>query len=158
MFSIYVKPILKDVKGNLANALLGRLKYNLARAGKKYISEASKKSFKGKGTSIRKGIFYTIGKKSITFHLTAIGVFHDSGVRQHKMKYLMKAKRPIPIKLKTGDVIFRWASAKSMKRKGSWTHPGIKPKKFAEEGIKKLKDEFRERLITESSKYIRGKK
>jgi len=157
MISIYVKPILKGVKGNLANALLGRLKYNLARAGKKYISEASKKSFKGKGNRIRKGIFYTIGQKSITFHLTAIGVFHNAGVRKHKMKYLMQAKRPIPIKLKSGEVIFRWASAKSMKKKNSWTHPGIKPKKFVEAGIKKLKDEFRERILSESSKYIRGK-
>lgn len=158
MISIYVKPVLKGVKGNLAKALLGRLKYNLARAGKKYIGEATKKAFKGRGDSIRKGLSYTIGRRSVTFHLSNVGIFHNFGVRQHKMKYLMKAKRPIPIELKSGEVIFRWASKKSMKRKGSWTHPGLKPKKFVEAGIKKMKSEFRDRIATEASKYIRGKK
>lgn len=150
--------MLNEIKTNFAKSLLGRLKYNIARSGVKYIKEATKNKFpKGKGVSIRKGIYYTLGKSSVTFHVSGVGVFHNFGVRKHKMKYLMKAKRPIPIKLKTGEVIFRWASAKSMKKKGSWTHSGIKPKKFMESGIKKLKQEFRGKIKKEASKYFRGK-
>ena len=157
MISVYLKPLLKEIKANFAKALIGRLKYNISRAGLKYIRESVKKSFGGKGNSIRKGTYYTLGRNSVTFHISSIGVFHNFGVRKHKMKYLTKAKRPIPIKLKTGEVIFRWASAKSMARKQSWTHPGIKPKRFLEDGIKKLKKEFRERIKEDSSKYFRGK-
>lgn len=159
MLTVYVKPILKGMgNGDLAKLLLGRLKYSIARAGQKYIKDAAKSAFAGRGNRIRKSVGYTIGKKSVTFHISKIGFFHNFGVAKHKMKYLQKAKRPIPIELKNGEVIFRWASKKSMRRKGSWTHPGIAPKKFLEQGIQNLKKELRSRLMKDAGRYLRGGK
>lgn len=160
MLTIYVKPILNGVvrKNDLAKVLLGRLKYSLARLGEKQIRKATKDAFKGGGKRIRKSVSYTIGKSSVTFHISQIGIYHNYGVRRHKMEYLKKAKRPIPITLENGEVIFRWASKKSMSTRGSWYHPGIKAKAFLEKGTAKTKQEFRKRLIEATSRYLRGAK
>lgn len=45
------------------------------------------------------------------------------GRRKHQMTWLVKARAPIPIVTETGEVIFRSATAKSMKN-GSWVFPG----------------------------------
>lgn len=157
MLTIYLKPVLKGIKSrDWGKLLLGRLKYSLARSGQKHIRDAAKKAFATGGNRVRKSVGYTIGRKSVTFHVGKVGFFHNFGVSKHKMKYLQKAKRPIPIELKNGEVIFRWASKKSMRRRGSWTHPGIKPKKFLEKGIEKMKNEFRSRLAEDTGRYLRG--
>lgn len=154
-----MKPILKGMgKNDLSKLLLGRLKYSIARAGQKHIRKSAKDAFSGRGNRVRKSVGYTIGRKSVTFHVGKIGFFHNFGVSKKKMEYLQKAKRPIPIELKNGEVIFRWASKKSMSRRGSWTHPGIKPKKFLEKGIDKMKKDLRNRMIEDASRYLRGGK
>ena len=74
------------------------------------------------------------------------------------MKYLQKATRPIPIKDKnTGEIIFRWASKKSMRKKGSWTHLGLPKTKFFEKGVEDLKKDFRKKLKSEFKKYMSKK-
>lgn len=136
--------------------LQNRLKYNLGRAGVKWIKKEQRKT-STKGVRIRKGVGFNIGKSSVSFFLNQIGTYHNFGVRKHKMTYLKKAKRPIPIKDKaTGRIVFRWASERSMKKKGSWTHPGMKPKKFLEHGVEDTKNEFRNRLKSELSKYLKS--
>jgi len=159
MLKVYIKPLLtKRMKGMLQKILDRRLKYNLGRAGVKNIKDAQRASM-SKGSRIRRGIRYTIGRSSITFFLTGVGVYHNFGVRRHKMKYLTKATRPIPIKDKhTGKIVFRWASKKSMRKPGTWTHPGMEAKNFLSKGVKELKKEFRERLRTDTQKYLAGKK
>lgn len=140
----------------MQNILKGRLLYNLGRAGVKAIKEAQMKTSK-KGERIRQGINFTIGVNSVTFYLNKIGGYHNNGVRRHKMRYLQKAKRPIPIKLKSGELIFRWASPKSMAKPGSWTHPGISAKKFLQAGLKQMRNDFKNRLNTELHKYLKKK-
>lgn len=77
----------------------------------------------------------------------------ERGVKTHVMRYLLKAKRPIPVpSQKTGNIKFRWATEKWMGRphlieldedegggwymtKG-WTHPGYEGRHFFRQGIK----------------------
>ena len=161
MLKVYIKPLLtKRLKGMFKKILDRRLKYNLARAGVKNIKNAQKASTaSGKGAKIRKGIRYTIGRSSVTFYLSGIGVYHNFGVRRHKMRYLMKATRPIPIKdHATGKIVWRWASKKSMRKPNSWYNPGMAPKNFLASGVKDLKKEFRQRMRTETQKYLKGGK
>jgi len=157
MLRIYLKPLYsKKMREKFEKILDKRLKYNLARAGVKRIKEAQKQANpNGKGVRIRKGVNYTIGRRSVTFYLSQLGGYHNYGVRRHKMKYLMKAKRPIPIRdKKTGEIVFRWASKKSMRKRGSWTHPGLKPQKFLEKGLSDLKQDFKKRLRQQVRKYL----
>jgi hypothetical protein len=159
MLKVYIKPLLSKsvLKKKLDRLLTRRLKYNLGRAGLKKIRE-HQKNYGKNGNSIRKSVSFTIGKSSITFHLNAIGSYHNYGVRKHKMKYLQKATRPIPIKDKnTGEIIFRWASKKSMRKKGSWTHLGLPKTKFFEKGVEDLKKDFRKKLKSEFKKYMSKK-
>jgi len=161
MLKVYVKPLLtKRLKGMFQKILDKRLKYNLARAGVKNIKNAQRESSTtGKGARIRKGIRYTIGRSSVTFYLTGVGVYHNFGVRRHKMKYLTKARRPIPMHdRQTGELIFRWASKKSMRKPGKWIHPGMDPKNFLKTGVEGMKKEFRKRLSSETKKYLSGKR
>lgn len=135
--------------------LQNRLKYNLGRAGAKWIKKEQRKT-SSKGVRIRKGVGFSIGRNSVSFFLNQIGSYHNFGVRKHKMKYLQDSKRPIPIKDKaTGKIVFRWASKRSMRKRNSWTHPGLEAKKFLEKGVKDVKNEFRGRLKTELSKYLK---
>ena len=64
------------------------------------------------------------------------------GQREGPMKWLRNADAPIPIVLDSGEVIFRTATAKSM-RDGSWVHPGRKSSgilaKVKKESIKHVK-------------------
>src|SRR5579885_3642548 len=115
MLRINIKPLLpRRFSQRLMKRLLqNRLKYNLARAGVKLIKKQQRQSMT-KGVRIRKGISYVIGKNSVSFFLNRIGAYHNFGVRKHKMTYLKKATRPIPIKdRETGRIVFRWASKKS---------------------------------------------
>jgi hypothetical protein len=88
------------------------------------------------------------------------------GQRRQQMTWLTKAKRPIPIVLDSGKLIFRKASPRSMMN-GRWWHPGRDPsdfltkaKKETREYIKKqlvqeLKDHVRERFVKAASRRVR---
>lgn len=45
------------------------------------------------------------------------------GQPKHQMRWLVKAKSPIPIVTDSGELIFRWATPRSM-ADGKWIHPG----------------------------------
>jgi len=134
----------------------------LAKAGLEKITEAQKKSTK-KGFRIRKGVYFTIGARSVTFHLSQIGAYHNFGVRKHKMRYLLKTPNIIvPIKAKwgpdRGKTIFRTVTKRSMnnptKPATGWVHPGLKPKRFFEKGLKELKKEFRNMMQVNIKKKL----
>ncbi len=83
------------------------------------------------------------------------------GQRKGQMKWLKKARRPIPIITETGKLIFRNATARSMangpltgpnvgKKKG-WIHPGRPPSDFVE----KAKAESRAFLKEKFEKAMR---
>ena len=164
---VNLKPFLKAVKKKMQKRILNRkMLNNIGRAGVKNIKAAQMLTSK-KGVRIRKGIGFTVGARSVTFHLDygtkkGAGYYQDKGVRRHQMKYLTKSKSPIPLVAKRnnpakgekiGDTIFRWATQASMNR-GGWMHPGYKGKKFFGKGIKLTKEEFKQRIQKDISKYI----
>lgn len=157
MLKVYLKPLKKGLgKTVLKKFLNRRFMYSLARAGLKSMKDMQRKS-SDKGASIRKGMSYTIGKSSITFYLSKVGYYHNYGVRRHKMKYLLKSgenRKIIPIKQKGQPVRFRTLTRRAMKKHGTWTHPGMKPKKFLEDGIEAMKATMRKRIATQLGKYL----
>jgi len=71
------------------------------------------------------------------------------GQRRGQMGWLVKARQPIPIIKEDGKLIFRSATAKSMKD-GKWIHPGRRPSDFVE----KAKEESRSFLKTKFRKEL----
>ena len=161
MLRIYLKPLKKGItkKNWLRDFLDRRFKYSVARAGLKSIRESQRKT-SDKGARIRKGVTYTIGRNSISFFLNSIGYYHNYGVRKHKMKYLLKPgekMKVIPIQEKGQRVRFRTLTQRSMKKRGTWTHPGYKGKFFLEDGLKRMKNTMRKRLEMHLRKYLSGR-
>jgi hypothetical protein len=77
------------------------------------------------------------------------------GQRKQQMKWLTKATRPIPIITEEGKLIFRNATAKSMKN-GSWHHPGRAPSDFVERAKKESRTFLKAKLDKELKKQIRA--
>ena len=166
---VNLKPFLNSVKKRLQKRVMNRkLLHNIGRAGAKHIKSAQMLT-SSKGERIRKGVGFTVGLRSVLFHLDygpggkkGAGFYQNRGVRRHQMTYLAKSKKPIPLIAKRnnpakgekiGDTIFRWASRASMSR-GSWIHPGYPGKKFFEKGLKNMRAEFKERVQKDISAYI----
>ena len=59
----------------------------------------------------------------------------NDGVQSHVMWYLLG--ETVPIRLKTGQTIYRKATLKSFLN-GSWRHPGYSGKQFVEEGMRRM--------------------
>jgi hypothetical protein len=77
------------------------------------------------------------------------------GQEKMQMKWLTKARAPIPIITETGELIFRSATAKSMAN-GKWVHPGRKPSDFIEKAKKASREFMRERLASDLKKQFRS--
>lgn len=67
------------------------------------------------------------------------------GRRRRQMKWLVKARAPIPIITEEGRLIFRTATPKSM-RDGKWIHPGRAPSDFFSKARKEARDVIKNRL------------
>jgi len=82
------------------------------------------------------------------------------GQKSEQMVWLKKASSPIPIITETGKLIFRSASAKSM-RNGKWIHPGRKPSTFVEKARHETrawaKKKFPDLLRQEIARTLQGK-
>ena len=68
---------------------------------------------------------YKMTPQGVRFSVADPAPYLEKGIRKHQMKYLMKSKSPIPIDVGDANMIFRWASPKSMSE-GKWVHPGFK--------------------------------
>jgi hypothetical protein len=77
------------------------------------------------------------------------------GQKSGQMTWLTKARRPIPIITETGELIFRNASAKSM-RDGKWIHPGRNPSTFIDRAKKTSRAFLKEKFEKELRKKIRA--
>lgn len=77
------------------------------------------------------------------------------GQKPGQMKWLTKAKRPIPIVLDSGEIIFRTATPKSMKD-GRWVHPGREPTTVIEKARKAARDALRKRIKKELTRQLRA--
>jgi len=77
-----------------------------------------------------------------------------NGQKSEQMTWLTKARAPIPIITETGEMIFRTATAKSMKD-GKWYHPGRESSDIVDKARKKTKELISGRLVKEFQKQIR---
>jgi hypothetical protein len=75
------------------------------------------------------------------------------GQRKMQMKWLTKAKVPIPIILDNGKLIFRNATPLSMAN-GRWWHPGRRPSDYIEKARKQTKDYIRTKLMKELARHM----
>jgi hypothetical protein len=76
------------------------------------------------------------------------------GQRAGQMKWLVKAKAPIPIITETGELIFRSATPRSMAN-GKWVHPGRAPSNFVEKARQEAREFLRDKLYREYVNQIR---
>ena len=113
-----VTVVLKRLKGKFLQQLKVQLQQTtFSRAAKRAFSKAMKVQVK------KSSIQLTVSHPAWLPML--------KGQTSAQMVWLKKASSPIPIITETGKLIFRSASAKSM-RNGKWIHPGRKPSTFVE--------------------------
>lgn len=98
---------------------------------------------------------YKMTPQGVRFSVSEPAPYLETGIKPHQMKYLMKAKSPIPIDVANG--IFRWASPKSM-REGKWQHPGFtRGKGFMSSSVKRTRKESAERIEQVAMKVFKFK-
>jgi hypothetical protein len=86
------------------------------------------------------------------------------GQNRQQMKWLVKSKTPIPIITDTGKLIFRNATARSMRRAGGgpregkkgWVHPGRKPSNFVDVAKAESREFLKDKFAKELKKQIKA--
>jgi len=145
---VYMKPLLPGELPNTGdlNTILKRSKTDLLRRVKRELMQTgfSDRAKRAISQSIK------IEIKPSSLQITAT---HPAfaplvkGQKSEQMKWLTKARKPIPIVTETGELVFRSATAKSM-ADGRWVHPGRPPSGFVdkakEESRAFLKKKFRD--------------
>lgn len=147
--TIYGKPLIRglDVTPEMA---LKRVKFSvLARLRQKLLqstfSDRAKKAF-------AKAIQIETGPSSLTLISSHPGFTNMMrGRKQSQMKWLVKARAPIPIITEKGELIFRSATPKSM-ADGKWIHPGRPPYDFVEKAKEEAKLQIRKAMVAEVRK------
>ena len=76
------------------------------------------------------------------------------GQRKQKMRWLLKAKRPIPIITDDGKLIFRTASAKSMGTRRRWVHPGRPPSDLVETAKQDAREAIKAKLLKQARSWF----
>jgi len=146
---MYLKPLLpaKKFKGD-TDALLRRARKDLLRRIKARITQTAFSPRAKKALAKALNIELKPSSLVITANHPAFAPL-VKGQRAGQMKWLRKAQRPIPIITDEGKLIYRWASARSMKNK-KWIHPGRPPSDFVtrakEESRVFLKSKIKEEL------------
>jgi hypothetical protein len=152
---VYLKPLLpKDIaKGTDIEAVLKKAKTDLIRRlrGKlkqTVFSDRAKRALsKALSIEIKASSLQVIAKHPAFAPLVL-------GQRPGQMKWLMNARRPVPIITEEGKLIFRSATAKSM-RDGKWLHPGRPPSTFVEKAKEESRTFLKEKFKKELRKKIR---
>ena len=102
------------------------------------------------------GMKVKVGPRSITVVAT-----HPAfkpllqGQRAGQMKWLLKARGPIPIVTDEGEVIFRNATPRSMDN-GSWYHPGRAPTDVIEKAKADAKESVKKRVAQDLKAQVRA--
>lgn len=142
-----------NYKSLAASEILERL------SSEKVLREVRKEILKGIQDRIKDAAFSPRAKKALVLGLkTKVGprsltliATHPAflplvkGMESRQMKWLRKSPTAIPIVLDDGKVIFRAASAKSM-RDGKWIHPGHKPTNIIDLARKEARSIIKSRL------------
>jgi len=149
--SVYGKPLVRGMDASPERALrrvkmsvLARLRNKLFQST---FSDRAKRAF-------AKAIQIDIGPSSLTISSTHPGFTNMMrGRKKQQMKWLVKARAPIPIITEKGELIFRSATPKSM-RDGKWVHPGRAPYDFVEKAKEEAKQQIRKAMIAEIRKSV----
>ena len=105
---------------------------------------------------LAKGMRVRLGPRSVTVEAIDKAFLPLlQGQAAGQMTWLTKAKRPIPIVLDSGKVIFRWATARSMKN-NSWLHPGRQARTIIERARKAARKAIKKRIKKELLKHFRA--
>ena len=152
---VYMKPLLPDsFKGDTALILRQSKNEVLKRLRAKLMGTAFSKRAK---KALSKALKVEIKTSSLV-----VTVDHPAfeplvkGQRKGKMKWLLKAKRPIPIITDDGKLIFRTASAKSMGTRKRWVHPGRPPSDFVEGAKQDAREALKAKFEKELRKQLRA--
>jgi hypothetical protein len=135
----------------------------------KVLKDVQREILKSIRSKIRQGAFSPRAKKALAKGLnTKIGpnsltvvAIHPAflplimGQRSGQMRWLRKATRPIPIVLDSGEVIFRSATAKSM-RDGKWIHPGRPSSRIVDKARVEARKIVLKRIKKELQKQFRA--
>jgi len=84
------------------------------------------------------------------------------GQQPMQMRWLLRARAPIPIILDNGQLIFRMATRKSMiasslGAKPGWWHPGRRPSDYIEKAKEEMRQHVRQYLLKEVMQTFRAK-
>lgn len=113
-----------------------------------FSSRAKRALAEGIGTKMGPNSVQIIAKHPAFFPLL-------EGRKKRQMKWLTKARRPIPIILDNGEMIFRSATPRSMSR-GRWYHPGRQPTTILERARKRVREIIKKRLTKEVQRKLRA--
>lgn len=106
--------------------------------------------------ALARGLRVKMGPNSLTVYATHPAFLPlVKGQRAGQMTWLVGARAPIPIVLDDGRVIFRTATAKSMKD-GRWVHPGRRPTTILEQARREARDVVKRRVQREIQRQIRA--
>lgn len=150
--TIYGKPLVRGLDVAPEKALqrvkasvLRRLRDKLFQST---FSDRAKRAFS-------KAITVRVGKSSLRILATHPAfAFHLKGRRNRQMRWLTKARAPIPIITEEGELIFRSATPKSMED-GKWVHPGSQALDFIDLVKKEAKAQIRSAMVAELRKVAR---
>ena len=103
-------------------------------------NEIKKRNLINSGT-MHNSVTYKFTPKGVRFEVGPdYAKYVNEGVNKHRMIYLTKADKPIP--LDVANRLFRWATPESIK-KGAWHHPGFKKGKgFIRKAVKSMRKEI----------------
>lgn len=148
-----LKPVMGDVQADPMK-VLRQMKVELHRRIKLKIEESAfsrraKEAF-AKAVQIR------VQPKSLLIMTTHPGFLPMiKGQQGGQMRWLVKAKRPIPMFTDEGELIFRSATPKSM-ADGKWVHPGRQPTDFIDRAKREARQFIREKLTKVLLQQIRA--
>lgn len=150
--SFYAAPLARELGVTPQRALelvrkriLRKIRSRLMRSR---LSDRAKRSF-AQSLSVR------VTKNRLSVLSSHPGFRHQlRGQRKGVMSWLLKAKKPIPIELESGEVIFRTVTAKSM-TDGRWVHPGRDRHGFVEAAKREVTAEIKEMLVSTMRKAFR---
>lgn len=157
--SIYLKPLMRGVPTNLEIRPEKFITILAKELGRRMRARLRDSAFSERAkVSLAKAMRIQQGRTSVT-----LIVDHPAwkplteGQRKGQMFWLQKARRPIPIILKDGTLIFRNATPRSFAN-GRWVHPGRPKQHFVEQAKQEVKQQLKKKIASEVRKILTGRR
>lgn len=153
---IYMKPLVpKGFEDRIdPERILKTLKQDILKRIRKSIQSQDTFSLRAK-TALAKAVKIEVRASSVR-----VTVNHPAwrpmvlGMKEQQMKWLSKAKAPIPIITDTGEIIFRTASARSLAN-GKWVHPGYQRTNLIEKARRDARAFVRKKVVQQVEAMVR---